>query len=73
MTSGELYVFTEAQYRFGVGPVVARAIQVGAQVELDGALWLQIRAEVAGGTPERHGGWIDRELYVDAAAFPATN
>jgi hypothetical protein len=70
--SGTVFVFTEPQYRFGVGPILVRAVQMVAQVEFDGAAWWHIRAEVANGTPERHGSWIPRELYVDAVALPPT-
>lgn len=65
---GEVFVFSESQYKFGVGPVVVRAIWGIEAVEFDGVLWWELSAEVANGTTDNHGGWIVRGLYVEAAA-----
>jgi hypothetical protein len=59
----------ESQYRFGVGPIVIRAVAVRQEVSFDDEPWWHIEAEVAGGTPVHHGGWIRRELYVEGAVF----
>jgi hypothetical protein len=61
---------TENQYKFGVGPLLCRVRAVIAPVEFDGALWWHLDADCAQGTPEHHGGWTTRELYVPATAIP---
>lgn len=66
-----LIALTEEQYRFGIGPVVLHSPQVLARVEFDGEPWWHLRAQVAGGTAERHGGWVDRELYVPVGLLPS--
>lgn len=66
----DAFALQEAQYRFGLGPIVVRAAHLVSEVEFDGEPWVHIRAQVANGTPERHGGWVDRELYVIASASP---
>lgn len=60
---------SEAQYKFGVGPVLCRSIQVIAPVIFDNEHWWHVRAECAYGTREHHGGWHHRELYVIATAL----
>jgi hypothetical protein len=59
----------EHQYKFGVGPIVMCAARALAQVEFDGEPWWHLTAEVANGTPQRHGGWVERELYVPVAVL----
>lgn len=61
-------VLGEQQYRFGVGPVICRVGEVIAPVLFDEVLWWHMRGECANGTPDRHGGWLERELYVIASA-----
>jgi len=65
---GEVLALSESAYRFGLGPIVLHVAEVLNLVEFDGAPWWEIAGEVASGTPARHGGWITRTLYVDAAA-----
>lgn len=60
----------EEQYRFGSGPMLCRVRAVIAPVEFDGVLWWHLSADCAPGTPENHGGWSTRELYVPAAVIP---
>lgn len=68
---GEILVLGEAAYRFGIGPVVLRVAEIVGLVEFDGLPWWEVAGEVANGTPARHGGWVGRTVYVDAAAIPA--
>lgn len=67
--AGDVLALAEPDYRYGVGPVVARVSKVLGAVEYDGEPWWQVEAQAAGGTPQRHGGWADRSLYVRAAAL----
>ena len=48
----------------GYGPVVARVVLVHGPVEYLGEPWWLLSADVACGTPERHGGFQERDLYV---------
>lgn len=68
---GDLLALTEDQYRFGIGPVLVRVRvrAILAAVEYDGQPWWHVSGEVANGTAENHGGWIDRDVYVEAAAL----
>lgn len=68
---GETLALPERDYRYGVGPVVAVTTAVTALIEYDDEPWWQIDADVADGTPENHGGWISRTLYVRASSVDA--
>lgn len=61
---GEVFELAEQDYRYGVGPVIARIEQVLGPVTYRGEPWWRVSATVANGTPERHGGWQERELYL---------
>lgn len=65
---GVVLALAEDQYRFGVGPVLCRVMQVIAPVLFDGVLWWHLRGECARGTAENHGGWQSNELYVIGTA-----
>ena len=69
---GALLVLGEAQYRFGLGPLLCRVVDVIAPVLFDEVMWWHLRGECASGTPDRHGGWQIRELYVIACAVRKT-
>jgi hypothetical protein len=64
--TGRVFALTESQHRFGTGPIVVRAVEMQREVVFDGESWWHIRAEVANGTVASHGGWVRRELYVEA-------
>lgn len=65
---GMVLVLADDQYRFGVGPVLCRVIEVIAPVLFDEVLWWHVGGECAYGTPDHHGGWQERELYVVGSA-----
>lgn len=67
--SDRILAFAESEYRFGVGPLLCRAVQVIAPVLFDGVLWWHLRAECACGTADNHSGWQVRELYVIGTAM----
>ena len=67
---GAVLVLREEQYRFGVGPLLCRVVDVIAPVRFDEVVWWHLRGDCANGTPECHSGWQIRELYVIAAAVP---
>jgi hypothetical protein len=60
---------TEEEYRFGVGPLLCRVRAVIAPVEFDGTPWWHLTGDCAPGTPDNHGGWTTRELYVPDAVI----
>jgi hypothetical protein len=65
----DAFVLAESAYKFGIGSIVVHSAQVLGEVEFDCQLWLSVRAYVANGDAERHGGFVDRELYVAATAW----
>lgn len=69
---GMVLALTDAEYKFGVGPLLCRVTEVITPVLFDEVLWWHVRGDCAYGTQERHSGWQDRELYViDYAISPA--
>jgi hypothetical protein len=54
----------EDQYRYGAGSVVVRRPRAIREVDFEATPWVQILAEVACGSPERHGHFVERDLYV---------
>ncbi|HEX8344238.1 MAG TPA: hypothetical protein VF657_05775 [Actinoplanes sp.] len=68
--SGEAFVLQERDYRYGVGPIVAVVISIVATVAYDGEPWWHVEAEAANGTPDNHGGWVRRGLYLRASSIP---
>jgi hypothetical protein len=69
---GEVFVLAEDEYLYGLGPVVARISQVYGPVEYRGEPWWHVAATAANGTPDNHGGWQERDLYLRATTRPAT-
>jgi hypothetical protein len=65
---GMVLVLADDQYRFGVGPLLCRVVEVIAPVLFDEVLWWHVSGECAYGTVQRHGGWQARELYVVGSA-----
>jgi hypothetical protein len=63
------FVLTEEDYRYEIGPVLARITNVVGRVEYQGEPWWAVEAKVANGTPDSHAGWRSRELYIREAAF----
>lgn len=68
----DVFVLPEPDYRYGVGPIVARILTVVGPVEYRGERWWSVTADVANGTPDNHGGWSHRGLYLREATFPQT-
>lgn len=60
----------EHAYKFGVGPILVHSVEVVAEVVFDNQLWLHVRALVANGDLHRHGRFVNREIYLNAAALP---
>jgi hypothetical protein len=69
---GDVFVLPEDDYKFGIGPVIARVTAVHSREEFDAETWWHVSAAVANGTPDRHGGWQTRDLYIREATFPRT-
>jgi hypothetical protein len=69
---GEILVLAEDDYRYGIGPILARISIILARVEYHGEPWWSVQAEAANGTPENHGEWHRRDLYVREATLPDT-
>jgi hypothetical protein len=63
------FVLAEADYRYEIGPVLARITNVVGRVEYQDESWWAVQAKVANGTPDSHGGWRVRELYIREAAL----
>lgn len=70
--TGDAFVLSDQDYRYGIGPVLARITNVVGRVEYHGEPWWTVEAEVANGTPENHGGWTRRQLYIREATFSQT-
>jgi hypothetical protein len=70
--AGDVFAVGEPDYRYGIGPVVARVQEVHGRVEYHGEPWWHVAAATANGTPARHGGWQDRDLYLRETALDAT-
>lgn len=68
----DVFVLSEPDYRYGIGPVLARVVKVIGCVEYHGEPWWFVEADVADGTPENHGGWSHRQLYIREATFSRT-
>lgn len=69
---GDVHVLPESEYRYGVGPVIARITKVREQVEYRGEPWWLVSAAVANGDPSNHGGFVARDLYVRQASLHQT-
>lgn len=69
---GDVLVLPESEYRYGVGPVIARLHAVLEQVEYRGEIWWYVSGQVANGDPENHGGFVTRDLYVREASLSQT-
>jgi hypothetical protein len=67
---GDVLVLTEPDYAYGVGPIIVQITQVVELVAYRGEPWWSVVAMAANGTPESHGGWVDRVVYVRQAAIP---
>ena len=65
-------MLAEPDYRYGVGPIIARVVAVLEQVSYDAERWWHVEAEVANGTPDRHGGWVQRTVYLRESSLPST-
>jgi hypothetical protein len=69
---GDAFILSEADYTYGVGPVLAHIVSVFGPVQYHGEPWWSVEADVAHGTPERHGGWNRRDIYIREASFSRT-
>lgn len=67
---GDVLLLPESEYRYGVGPVIARITEICGQVEYRGEQWWLVSGDVANGDPSNHGGFVARELYVRQASLP---
>ena len=65
---GMTLTLQEQEYKFGIGPLLCKVHEVIEEVHFDGEPWWRVRGECANGTAARHGGWIERELYVIGSA-----
>lgn len=70
--AGDTFILSDRDYRYGSGPIVARIKNVVSLVEYDNEPWWRIEADAANGTPQSHGGWHCRELYIRQSSFPQT-
>lgn len=69
---GEVLSLPDDDYRYGVGPIVAHVVRIVGKVPYHGEPWWMVEAEVAEGTPDSHGSWNRRELYVREETLPRT-
>lgn len=69
---GEAYALPEDDYRYGRGAVVVRIRQVHGPVEYRGEPWWHVSVDAASGTPQWHGGFNERDLYLRASTMPMT-
>lgn len=69
---GDLLVLPEDEYRYGLGPVIARTKGIRGTVEYRGELWWFAWAYVANGDPTNHGGFLERGIYIRQASLPQT-
>ncbi|RZU49504.1 hypothetical protein EV385_1257 [Krasilnikovia cinnamomea] len=61
---------TDEDYKYGVGPIVCQVESVIEPYDYgDGLTWWLVVGKCAKGTPEHHGGWQGRELYIRGPAF----
>lgn len=67
---GDVLVLPEDDYLYGTGPVVARVKAVTRRDRYHGEPWWDLVAYVAVGTPERHGEWIERPVWVRELTIP---
>lgn len=65
-----MFAVAEDDYRYGVGPIVVRIIEVVGRVTYRGEPWWHVAAHVANGVPDNHGGWQDREIYLRSTVLP---
>lgn len=70
--TGDVFVLPESEYRYGAGPLIARVKQVRELVEYHDEPWWLVSAEAANGTPENHGAWHERDLYIRESTFSRT-
>ncbi|BFU43204.1 hypothetical protein KRMM14A1004_14410 [Krasilnikovia sp. MM14-A1004] len=56
----------EEAYKFGVGPILVHSVEVITEVMFCAELWLHVNAWVANGEWQRHGRFVERELYIRA-------
>lgn len=65
-----IYSLPEGDYRFGLGPIMARVVAVIRRVQFSGAPWWQVDANVAYGSPDHHGDFGHvRSLYIRETAI----
>lgn len=69
---GDTFILSDQDYRYGSGPVVAIVKTIVALVKYDDEPWWQVEVEAAMGTPDCHGGWYCRQMYIRESAFPHT-
>ena len=61
---------SDTDYKYGVGPIACRVTRViEPQSFGDGVIWWRVLGDCAQGTPEHHGEWRERELYIREPAF----
>lgn len=68
---GDIFVLPEDDYRYGLGPVIARIVRVVGPVDYRDEPWWAVEADVADGTPDNHCGWSPRSLYVRESTLAA--
>ena len=69
---GRTYELAEQDYRYGVGPLIARVVRVFGDTTFDGEPWWEVAAYTAWGTTERHGNMgEERRLHIRARVITA--
>jgi hypothetical protein len=63
-------MLSDSSYRYGIGPIVLRVVEVIGRVTYRNETWWSVNGDVANGTPDNHGGWLDRHVYVREFALP---
>lgn len=66
---GRVVTLAEADYRYGLGPLVVRVTRVLRQMAFDGEPWWEVDAVAR--MPNAHGPGVERLLYIRAAALKA--
>lgn len=69
LRAGDVLLLPESEYRYGVGPVIVQVAEICGQVEYRDEPWWLVSGAVANGTPENHGGFVSRDVYIRQASL----
>jgi len=67
-----MFVLGDADYLYGVGPIIARVTRVYEQVPYRDEPYWEVDAETAQGTPDKHSTWGPQHIYIREASLPRT-